>query len=319
MRRGKFMVTKLKILFCIQLLAIPLSHSWGMELMVQLYDRTVYTPKSTITVHITVKNNESDPFRFHAAEKRLFNIDFDVRNLRNLPIEHSEHFKIERNSSQRVFYREMVLLPGEEYSFLADLTDFVTIHVPGVYTIQASFYPDLQTSEAAQKITSNTLTIQIHPDLSNVPAYQEKLDAETGRILTKEKLPPDEVVTYMLKARQKGEWPKFFLYLDVEQLMLQDPRLRVEYRNKSDEERFQMVNQYREALQQRQVDTDILVVPSSFSIVNTSYTPTDATVEVVQTFEYSDFSEKRKYTYLLHRDKGFWMIHDYYVRNLGTE
>jgi hypothetical protein len=323
MRRESFMTKKVLLVFFIQLLILPLFGFEAVELMVRLYDRTVYTPKTAINLHLTLKNNDSSPYRFHAAENRLFNLDFDVRNLRNLPLEHSQHFKIERSSSQRVFYREMVLLPGEEYSFIADLRDYVNIEVPGVYTIQGSFFPDLNrnltTAGAETSLTSNTLTVQIHPHLSDVPAYRERLDAETGRILVREKLPPDEVVAYMLNSRQRGEWPKFFLYLDVEKLMLQDPRLRIEYRNKSEQERFLMVEQYREALQKRQVDTDILVVPTRFTIVNTSYTPSEATVEVIQTFEYPDFSENRKYTYLLGRDRGYWMIHDYYVRNLGTE
>lgn len=317
------MTKKLYLLFFIQLFILPLSGTEAAELMVRLFDRTVYTPMTAINLHVTLKNNEASPFRFHAAENRIFNLDFDVRNLRNLPLEHSEHFKIERSSSQRVFYREIVLLPGEEYSFIADLKDFITIDVPGVYTIQASFFPDINgfmpSGDSAAALHSNTLTVQIHPHLSDIPAYREKIDSETGMILVREKLPPDEVVSYMLKARQRSEWPKFFLYLDIEKLMLQDPRLRVEYRNKSEQERFRMVEQYREALQKRQVDTDILVVPTRFTITNTSYTPDQATVEVIQTFEYPDFSENRKYTYLLHREKGYWMIQDYYVRNLGTE
>lgn len=319
MQRESFMKkTILRFLFTF-VLFLTSGILFSMELTTRLYNRSVYTPESEILLHITLRNNESSPFRFHAADKRLFNLDFEVRNLQNLELEHSEYFKIERNSSQRVFYREIIILPGESYSFVADLKDYINIDIPGVYTSQTMFYSNLEHDNAAPPLRSNTLTFQIQPDLSKISAYENKIDMETGEILQREQLAPDEAVSYMLRARQKSQWAKFFLYLDVEQLMLQDSRLRMEYREKSDQERYQMVEQYREALQERQVDSDIMLVPNEFSIMHTSYDPQEAEVEVIQSFSYRDYTEKRKYTYLLRREDGYWTIYDYYVMNLGTE
>jgi hypothetical protein len=319
MKWERIMIKKITVLMLLQLLMVPLCRIEAVELLVRLYDRMVYSPETPIHLHVTLKNSDTSPFRFHAADKRIFNLDFDVRNLRNLPLDHSQHFKIERTSSQRVFYREVVLLPGEEYSFIADLKDYIEIPVPGVYTVQTMFYPDMDNSDNSNFIDSNILTIQVHPQLAGIPAYRDRIDIETGRILAREHLPPDEVVSYMIQARQKSQWPRFFLYLDTEKLMLKDSRRRIEYRNKSEEERFHMVEQYQEALQRRQVNADILLVPTTFSVVNTSYTSSKATVEVIQSFEYPDFTEKRSYTYHLHRENGYWMIYDYFVRQLGTE
>jgi hypothetical protein len=313
------MKNKALFLLLIQLLLLPLTGAFALELNARLYERTVYTPKTPILIHITLKNDSSTPYRFNAAENRLFNLDFDVRNLRNLRLEHSEYFKLERNSSQRVFYREVVLLEGEAYSFVADLTQFVDIDVPGVYTVTSQFYPNLQRNEASPAMESNTITLQIHPDLQEVPAYRRLLDVETGEILSREKLPPDEVVEYTLRARQKSQWPKFFLYLDLEQLMLANGRLRMQYRDSSAEKRYQMIEDYRNRLMSRNADEDILLIPSDFIITHTSYTQSNGVVEVVQTFDYRDYSEKRKYTYNLHRHEGYWMIYDYHVMNMGTE
>lgn len=313
------MKNKVLFLVIIQLLLPALYGAFAVELNARLYDRTVYTPETPILVHISLKNDTPTPYRFNAAENRLFNLDFDVRNLRNQRLEHSEYFKLERNSSQRVFYREVILLEGEAYSFIADLSQFIEIDVPGVYTVTTLFYPDLQRSDASPGVESNTLTLQIHPDLQEVPAYRQLLDMETGEILSREKLPPDEVVTYMLNARQKSQWPKFFLYLDLEQLMMIDGRIRMQYRDASAEERYQMLEDYRNSLMNREADEDILLIPSDFTITHTSYTQANAQVEAIQTFDYRDYSEKRKYTYQLHRDEGYWMIYDYHVMNLGTE
>ena len=61
-----------------------------------------------------------------------------------------------------------------------------------------------------------------------------RIDAETGEILKKQSLPPDEVVEYTIQARQLSQWNKFFLYLNVENLMLEDPDAKRRY-NRSPE------------------------------------------------------------------------------------
>ena len=73
-----------------------------------------------------------------------------------------------------------------------------------------------------------------------------------------------------------------------------------------------------EELKNKRVDNDILLVPSSFEILKTSYTQNEATVVVDEEFIFPDYTEFKKYTFYLHRYGAVWTIYNYEVRNLGT-
>ena len=67
------------------------------------------------------------------------------------------------------------------------------------------------------------------------------------------------------------------------------------------------------------LDTDIASLPSKFEIEKTIYTKLEGTVTVLEWFDYTNFSEKKRYTYYLRQRDGIWQIYDYTVDNLGTE
>jgi hypothetical protein len=214
----------------------------------------------------------------------------------------------------------MSLHPGEHYAFVEDLTEYVTIPGPGVYVAQAVFYPELWGTGNSEQMRSNSLTISVRPGAESIEAEIEAtIDEETGEILQANAMPPDEVVRYVLRARQRGSWQQFFLYLDVEQLLLNNPQLQRRYQRSSEAERLRMLEEFREDLRQERVDQDIVLVPTSFEVIRTSYTPEQGTVTVKERFEYADFTEIKEYTYYLQRRDSVWYIYNYDVRNLGTE
>ncbi len=289
----------------------------GVNFTIRFYNQQIAYPDSKIPIKIEIENNSSKTFRFKLADHHVFNIDFDVKTLTNVAEQHSDQFIMERNTNQPVFFRDVALDPGDQYSFTENLSDFVKLSGPGVYVIRGLFYPDLYTPTTSEVMTSNTLTLNVRP--GTTPAVQAAIDQATGKVLQQEALAPDEVVAYMLHARQKGAWNKFFLYIDVKELMLQQPDMKRRYQRASDQEQHDMVDNFKKQLQQEKTDSDILVVPSDFTIEKTTYTPTEATVLVKEKFAHSSYSDVKEYTYYLHRPEDVWLIYNYTVRNLGTE
>ena len=217
-----------------------------------------------------------------------------------------------------MFFRELSLAPGETYSIIMELSDFAEIEEAGVFVLNTKFFPELYTNEASRYLVSNNLTLNLRPS-SSAAEIRDLIDYETGEIIKANPAPPDEVIEYMLSSRQKSQWNKFLLYLDLEGLYLRNQANAERYRRLSQQDRIAEIERYRNLLLNETIDTDIAMIPLDFDILRTTYTDYEAQVKVVEKFQYDGFIEIKEYEYFLHRDNDIWYIYDYNVRNLGTE
>ncbi len=293
--------------------------SQEIKISIRFYDKKIYYPDSPIYIKTEIKNESSETFRFKAADLRVFNFEFTAKTLTNLDLPLSDKFIIDRNSDQPVFFREISLEPGEEYAFIDELSQYVNVDKAGVFILQSKFFPELYNpSRENQRLDSNVLSLSVRP-VPGTSEIQTRIDEETGIILRKSPLPPDEVVAYTISARQKSQWEKFFLYLDLESLMLRNPDRKRQYIRLSDEDRHKMIAQYKHDLKQNTTDTSILLIPVEFEILKTQYTMNEGTVKVIERFQYPTYTEIKEYTYYLRRDDRIWVIYSYEVQNKGTE
>ncbi|HET6450327.1 MAG TPA: hypothetical protein VFI08_03410 [Spirochaetia bacterium] len=288
------------------------------QFSVRFFDQKVYFLGDPIKIEAVITNTGIDTLRFKVADNKYFNFEFDVRSTTNVGLEHARQFTTGRSSDQPVFFREMDLQPGEKYGIVVDLTEYVRFDSAGQYVVQATFYPDLFRGMGSVGVTSNRLALNVRPA---VVTEEEKavVEAQTGALNARQVLPPDEVVGFTIAARQKSQWEKFFLYLDLDSLLRKNPEKDRSYRNATEAMRRQMVEQFRQQLEAQTIRQDISVVPTSFDIQNTSYTPAEATVQVLEKFKYPDYTELKSYTYHLVRSDKWWVIDDYSIRNLGTQ
>lgn len=314
------MKTKLLILASIVLFVTSaVGFAQGVDLSIRYYDKSIYFPEDDIIVKMMIRNESPETYRFRLAENRMFNVDFDVRTLANMQVDASEEFSRERASNQQIFYREVSLAPGEEYAFTENLADYVDIPGAGMYVVQARFFPELVTTAETSVLSSDRLMLSVRPPAAGMEAAEAAIDEETGEILRREDLPPDEVVDYTLRARQRGQWDQFFLYLDVESLLRANPARERRYLRLSEEERRREIADFRRQLQQETVEDTINVIPDEYEIVRTTYTPTEGRVVALLRFRYDTFTEIKEYTYFLRRRNEYWEIYDYNVTNVGTE
>jgi hypothetical protein len=173
---------------------------------------------------------------------------------------------------------------------------------------------------AGLPLESNRLTLSIRPrSILGPDGIPFELDVETNAVLVRERLSPDEVVAYFLTARQKSQWEKFFLYLDLEAMLSRDAYRRRQYVAESEEGRQQMVARYRRDLQNAVIDEDIALIPMDFVIERTVYTAQSGSVTALEQFRVGSYTERKRYTWYVEKQDDIWIIVDYSVVNLGTE
>jgi hypothetical protein len=279
-----------------------------------------------ILVQATIANNSPLPYRFKLAHERAFSIEFDIRTISNRAVEPADVLIRRRSSSGHVFFREISVESGESFSFVEDLRNYADLKEPGAFVVRARIYPELYPGsggnlEPDTVLESNRLSLSLRPPVIPGPeGIPAAIDLDTGTILSRERLAPDEVIEYLLSARQKGQWEKFFLYLDIEEIITRDPVRRRQWNAESEEGRRRMLARYREEMQQSVIDGDISAIPFEFEIERTNYSALEGTVVVLEKFRTgTNYVERKRYTYYLRRKENYWAIVDYVVTNLGTE
>ncbi len=289
------------------------------DVSIAFFDKRVYVPGSEVFIKVTIRNGTAAPWRFKLADEKRLSVGFDVRTMSNRTLDASDSWKRTMSSSAPVFYRELALEPGEEYSFVEDLRDYVSIAEPGAFIVSCSVYPELMPRGAAgNAIRSNSLSLAVRPGAPS-PAVAESFRQDTAEILKAERIGPDEVVSRTIHARQKSQWNEFFLYLDIERLLKANPDRKRSFDRESDDGRRGMLASYKADLMANMVDSDIVVIPSSYQIIETRYGQSYGTVAVMEKFDYDGFRMVKEYRYELERRDDIWYIVAYTVMNKGTE
>lgn len=323
MRRTYSVIIAVLVLFA-QSVAAQESGGYGpkSDVSIRFYDRTMYYPgdseNNPVYVHITVSNSGSDTLRFKLADDRMFSIDFSAFNVKNVQLPATPALTRKRTTNQTVYFREISLEPGEEYSFVENLKDYLEIADPSIYYVKLTFYPELYRNRSVQ-IASNRLSLEVRPAPTAATSSMLPVQAEAASILQPEAISPDKVIEQTIVARQKSLWDQFFLYMDLEEMLKRDPSRGRRYNSVGADERNEMLRSFKADLMQNRIDGDIVSIPHRFVIDTTTYSQTEGTVKVIEWFKNETFTERKRYTYYVRQRDGIWQIYDYTVDNLGTE
>lgn len=289
---------------------------------IKYYNKSIYYPGNAddfpVFVHITIKNNGTETLRFKLADDRKFSLDFNAYTVKNSRLPQTEEIIEKRTTNQTVYFRELALEGGEEYSFVENVKDYLKIDDSSVYYLEMFFYPELYKAKYLS-LKSNRLTLEVRPSPSSASSNYIPVKDQTVEILKQEELSPDKVVESTIIARQKSLWDQYFLYMDLENLLKRNNTLAKKYAAGSAEERERLLASFKADLMQSKIENDIIAVPEKFVIEKTSYTPTEGSVTVMEWFKYPNFSEIKRYNYKVRQREGIWQIYDYTVVNLGTE
>ncbi|MCL2211526.1 MAG: hypothetical protein FWB95_06365 [Treponema sp.] len=301
----------------------------AVEFNIRFFDRRIYYVESDpILIQITITNNSPSVYRFKLADDRAFSVDFDIRSMANRTLPMADILLRKRTQNSQVFFREIAIESGESFSFVEDIRNYVSFGQHGSFRVRAKVYPELfKTTNAPFPLESNYLSLNLRPAvIHGQDGLPIEMDIATGAVLARQNLPPDEVITYMLIARQRSQWERFFLYLDIESMLRRDAFQSRKYNAENEEGRRRMVNEYREKLM---ITGDphapgtsydnILTTPTTFEILRTQYNHNEATVIVLQKYRMINYTELRHYTYFLEKQDNYWAIVNYSVQGMGTE
>lgn len=289
---------------------------------IKFYDRTIYYPENTpdnpIYVHITIRNNGNKTLRFKLADDRMFSEDFKAFNVKNINLEQTQQLIRKRTTNQYVYFREIALETGEEYSFIENVKDYLIFNEPSIYYLELAFYPELYKSKFLE-LRSNRLTLEIRPSPNAAASTFLPVQSQTAQVLKPQDISPDKVVEQTIVARQKSLWDQYFLYIDLESLLKKDSLRKRQYQNSSSQDCAKMIEDFKSSLMTEKIDQDIVAIPEKFEIKKTTYSQTEGKVIVIEWFKNKNFREKKEYTYYVRQRDGIWRIYDYDVTNLGTE
>ena len=239
---------------------------------IKYHNRNIYYPgdseTSPINVHVTIKNNGPETLRFKLADDRAFSLDFNAFTVKNSRLPQTENLIEKRTTNQTVYFREIALEQGEEYSFVENVKDYLQVDESSVYYLELAFYPELYKSKYIA-LRSNRLTLEVRPSPGAAASNYIPVN-NNAEILKPEKISPDKVVEQTIIARQKSLWDQYFLYMDVESLLQRNPTLKKKYISLSAAERDRMIQSYKADLMQSKIDNDIVAVPETFVIEKTS-------------------------------------------------
>ncbi len=292
------------------------------KISIRFFDRTMYYPgdsgNNPIQIHITISNTGSDTLRFKLADDRRFSIDFDAFDVKNSQLQTTDALVQKRTTNQTVYFREIALEPGEEYSFVENLKDFLKINSASIYYIDMKFYPELY-SNKYEYITSNRLSLEVLPSPSAATSSLMPVEVGSAVMLQPEEISPDKVIEQTIIARQKSLWDQYFLYMNVEEILKNDPTRSRRYNAEGADGRYKMLEAFKSDLIQNRIERDIVAIPRKFEIETTTYSQTEGSVKVLEYFDNGTYTEKKRYTYYVRQRDGIWQIYNYIVDNLGTE
>ncbi len=293
----------------------------GIDVSIKFYDKTIYytddIDDNPIFVKVSISNNSSSTFRFKLSDDRMFSIDVAGKNVKGLSLPANKLLTEKRSTSRTVYFREIALESGEEYSFVENIRDYLSIDSSGVYYISVKLYPELYKSKSIT-ISSNQLSLDVRP-YTGVTSSVLPVAVSTAEILIPEAISPDKVVEQTIISRQRNLWDQFFLYMDLEQMLMNDDVRERKYRTASADERKRMLSSYKSDLMQNRIDNEIVSLPESFIIDKTEYTQTEGSVTVREWFNEDTFKQIKQYVYYLRQRDGIWQIYRYEVTNIGTE
>ncbi|MGA2142280.1 MAG: hypothetical protein ABSG94_07645, partial [Brevinematales bacterium] len=191
------------ILFFAVFIMLPL---YG-ELQVGLqFYRETYRLNEPVPVQINVVNNSSGPVKFYISPLIYESLFFSMKTPKNEDVDLLDTFQVEmkNNASSSGDFREMTLMPGEEFSRLIDLTQWFDIRESGYYYIKGMFYPNPDKKD--ESVESFNYKIFIKPPVvveKQISAEELERQADFEKVM---KLPPYDVIDDFLDAKMKKDW-----------------------------------------------------------------------------------------------------------------
>ncbi len=300
-------IFKLPGIILLFLFSIIISLYGELQVGLQFY-RETYRLNEPIPVQINVVNNSTAPVKFYISPLIYESLFFTLKTPRNEDVPLLDSFQVEmkNNSSSSGDFREITLMPREEFSRLIDLTQWFDIRESGYYYIKGLFYPN--PDKKSEPTESFNYKIFIKPPViveKQISTEELERQADFEKIM---KLPPYDVIDDFLDAKMKKDWERFLLHIDAARLIKSFDDYYKAYQNaRSGSYQLQVIEDFKKYLTVYWQDRI-----QSYKILESHITENDATVVTEVDFKVKLFSYTLRYTFSLYKNHlNQWLIYDY--------
>lgn len=293
----------------------PLRNASDIEVSIRFYNKQIYTLGKPIIVEFQIHNSGSEPYVFLASYNKVFTFDFEVYTTSHRMIEHSHYYMIKRTNPEPILNDEITLKPDEVYGVRIDISEWFDLKAPAELIIKGVFYPGLITNPEERLYSENELFLSLRPAYTE--EVRKKEERETIEKLKAQKLPPYEVIEFMLRALMEKDFEKYFLYIRFERFIQQFSNAWKKYSAAPDVDKPKVIEEFKEYLMGKNRLEGIPFsdhIPIDFEIIETIIQKSDAVVTVEETFKFGFLIEKREYKYRLHKYGDKWFLESYRVR-----
>lgn len=286
---------------------------------IEFTEPKIFRVKDQIYIDVKILNKDDKPYSSLIAQDKRYSFDFELLSLQNRKLQHSTDYNNFFNRVQPIFNSMIRLEKNEGFTYRILLNDYYDMNLAGQYLIRCLYYPSLKVNYSSENtVKSNYITLNIKPASIHDRYIEEKMEVEKEKQLFAEKKSPDEVVEYMLRARMNSEWEKFFLYMDLNQLILTNSTFKARYQKADSEKQLSILEEYKQYLKRNTIN-EISYLPHEFKIMKTEYSEGNAKVEVIIKFKELDYIDEKYYTYFLKKRDNKWFITNYTVFNLTSK
>ena len=323
LRTKVFWTSLLILLFCISIGVSQESPIAGLddsvEVNIQFHDRRIYYVGDPVWVEFQISNLGFVPYLFRTSYDELFTFDLDIATTTNKKQDHSIGYVVDRNRYAPILTDEITLKPHEVYGARINITRWFDLKAPGDYVIRGRFYPNLITDPDPTISSANELYLTLYPERDETGKEKRRTD-EIQR-LKAESLPPYKVVDFLLNALMKGEFDKYFLYINFDQFISQFDNTKRKYMSAKDFDKPPVIEEFKAYLRGENKIEKIPfaeTIPVDYAISRTVIEGKTAEVVVIEKFKYFSLYERKRYTYYLREYGDKWLLERYTVVNIGS-
>ena len=309
-------------ILCLSSQEVSYELSPDLIMKIELGNPKIYKEGDNIYLNVMLLNKSNNVQSTYIAEDKRHSFDFSIVTMKNQEIEYKKEYVTYFYRVQNIYMSKISLMEKEGYLYKILLNDYYDLNMTGQFYVTGYYYPNLKVNNNRDNaISSNQLVINIRDRNFDDRYFVNTVeidDSNGSPVETLKKIPPDDVIDYMLTARMQRNWDRYFLYMNMDELIKTNNIFGRDFGKKNLEQQRELIKNYKEYLKKDNIN-DINFLPHKFDIVKTTYSQSEAKVEVKVQFKTLDYIEERYYTFSLHKKGEHWFVYSYEVMEMGVK
>lgn len=269
------------------------------------------------TINVTLFNTSKISATVTVAENYRQSIGISMFDKTEVPVplKKSAQKKPEEKTASSPSYRSITIEPKSGYTFIINLEDYVAIPAPGVYKIQARYYPKPQTEAHKDFIASQAILIPI-TDFTKNKALILPSEGTTEYYAeqTLRKYSPDAVVTKMLSALQEQDWEVYFRVIDVRSFYINTTVSDDAFGTLSTAQQNAELANFKKRIINSSKNAIDISSPDHFNVEKTYFTHNNAEVTTLLYNVHDESTTIKRFMFYLKRIHNIWKVVDYNAR-----